>query len=180
MLTNMIHNPGEYHSLLIKHSIHFVPGIIASMCTSVYSCVVVQTSISCTATCDGSTSGDSMCDADQLPQLGHACIMQGPSFETAGQQQGGRVLSWIQRMLTAANPTSASASSASVGPAKSLVAQTALLHLLSTNVELFGVCVDQCYASQAPVSRAYFQVFCPHKCPIACCIQSVGMSSRCN
>ncbi len=107
-----------------------------------------------------------MCDADQLPQLGHACIiMQGPSFETPGQQQGGRVLSWIQRMLTAATPTSASASSASVGPAKSLVAQTALLHLLSTNVELFGVCVDQCYASQAPVSRAYFQVFCSCSVP---------------
>ncbi|KAL0053523.1 hypothetical protein WJX82_006983 [Trebouxia sp. C0006] len=87
-----------------------------------------------------------------------AAMLLGPSFETPGQQQGGRVLSWIQRMLTAANPTSASASSASVGPAKSLVAQTALLHLLSTNVELFGVCVDQCYASQAPVSRAYFQV----------------------
>ena len=122
-----------------------------------------------------------MCDAGQLPQHDHACIiMQGPSFETPGQQQGGRVLSWIQRMLTAANPTSASASSASMGPAKSLVAQTALLHLLSTNVELFGICVDQCYASQAPVSRAYFQVFCSRKCPTACCIQSVCVSSRCH
>ncbi len=122
-----------------------------------------------------------MCDGDQVPRHGHACIiMQGPSFETPGQQQGGRVLSWIQRMLTAAAPTSSSTSSASVGPAKSLVAQTALLHLLSTNVELFGVCVDQCYASQAPVSRAYFQVFYSCKCPTACCIQSVYVSSRCD
>ncbi len=85
--------------------------------------------------------------------------MQGPSFETPGQQQGGRVLSWIQRMLTAPLPTSTSSSSAAVGPAKSVVAQTALLHLLSTNMDLFGICVDQCYAAQASLSRAYFQVW---------------------
>lgn len=137
----------------------------ASQYTAVWWCKLSSSALSCSAH-DDCACGDSMCDAGQLPQHSHACvIMQGPSFETAGQQPGGRVLSWIQRMLTAANPTSASASSASVGPAKSLVAQTALLHLLSTNVDLFGVCVDQCYASQAPVSRAYFQVFCSCKCP---------------
>lgn len=182
MLIHMIHDPTDNSmDFLLNNTVFLVPGITASMCKSVYSCVVVQAFVSCTATHEKRACGDSVCHADQLPQHDHACAtMQGPSFETPGQQQGGRVLSWIQRMLTAANPTSASASSASVGPAKSLVAQTALLHLLSTNVELFGVCVDQCYASQAPVSRAYFQVFCSCKCPTACCIQSLCVFSMRN
>ena len=84
--------------------------------------------------------------------------MQGPMFETQGQQQGGRVVSWIQRMLTAPPSTSTPTTSASVGPDKSVLAQTALLHLLSTNVDLFSICVDQCYAAHPAVSRAYFQV----------------------
>ena len=52
-----------------------------------------------------------------------------------------------------------SSSNAAKGPAKSVVAQTALLHLLSTNVDLMGVCVDQCYAAEPSLSRAYFQVW---------------------
>lgn len=51
-----------------------------------------------------------------------------------------------------------STSSVPVGPSKRLVAQTALLHLLSTNLDLFSTFVDQCYATDPSVSRAYFQV----------------------
>ena len=49
-------------------------------------------------------------------------------------------------------------SSVPLGPSKRLVAKTALLHLLSTNLELFGTFVDQCYSTDSSVSRAYFQV----------------------
>ena len=60
-----------------------------------------------------------------------------------------------------------STSSVPVGPSKRLVAQTALLHLLSTNPNLFSTFVDQCYAADPSVSRAYFQVpaqlSCTHK-----------------
>lgn len=52
-----------------------------------------------------------------------------------------------------------SSSNAARGPAKPVVAQTALLYLLSTNVDLFNVCVDQCYAAEPLLSRAYFQVW---------------------
>ena len=83
--------------------------------------------------------------------------LQGPTFETQGQQAGARVLSWIQRMLTA-QPALSAVTGASLGPSKSVVAQTALLHLLSTNVDLFGMFVDQCYATDGTVSRAFFQV----------------------
>lgn len=69
------------------------------------------------------------------------------------------MLSWIQRMLTKAPLPPMSSSNAAKGPAKSVVAQTALLHLLSTNVDLMGVCVDQCYAAEPSLSRAYFQVW---------------------
>lgn len=70
------------------------------------------------------------------------------------------MLVWIQRMLTAATPPNMAFTS-SLGPlcpSKRLVAQTALLHLLSTNVDLFGVFVDQCYAADPAVSEAFFQV----------------------
>ena len=84
--------------------------------------------------------------------------LQGPSFDGGGVQQGGRVLSWIQRMLTKPPSVPMSSSRAARGPSKPVVAQTALLNLLSTNVDLFSVCVDQCYAAEPMLSRAYFQV----------------------
>ncbi|KAL3146697.1 hypothetical protein ABBQ32_000921 [Trebouxia sp. C0010 RCD-2024] len=89
--------------------------------------------------------------------LAMAAMLLGPSFES-GHQQGGRVLSWIQRMLIKPSAASMSSSSAARGPTKPVVAQTALLYLLSTNVDLFNVCVDQCYAAEPLLSRAYFQV----------------------
>lgn len=63
-------------------------------------------------------------------------------------------------MLTTPSPvnTAFTTSPAPLGPSKRLVAKTALLHLLSTNVELFGTFVDQCYSTDSSVSRAYFQV----------------------
>ena len=68
-----------------------------------------------------------------------------------------------------------SSSKAARGPAKPVVAQSALLNLLSTNVDLFNVCVDQCYAAEAMLSRAYFQVGWPQelllligKCDLRC------------
>ena len=85
-------------------------------------------------------------------------LLQGPLFETQGQQPGSRVLSWIQRMLTAPPAPLPPPGSPSAGPAKVVVAQTALLHLLSTNLDLFSVCVDQCYGADATLTRAYFQV----------------------
>ena len=104
--------------------------------------------------------------------------MQGSSFETAGQQQGGRVLSWIQRMLTAPVLSTAPGQPGGVGPAKSLVAQTALLHLLSTNVDLFPICVDRCYGSQATVSRAYFQVPSRSSLCTYLCIHSLSVHAK--
>lgn len=87
-------------------------------------------------------------------------LLQGPSFDAQGQQPGGRVLVWIQRMLTASPPpnTMLNPSPPSLGPSKRLVAQTALLHLLSTNVDLFSTFVDQCYAADPSVSQSFFQV----------------------
>lgn len=90
--------------------------------------------------------------------LAMAAMLLGPLFETQGQQPGSRVLSWIQRMLTAPPAPLPPPGSPSAGPAKVVVAQTALLHLLSTNLDLFSVCVDQCYAADATLTRAYFQV----------------------
>ena len=65
-------------------------------------------------------------------------------------------MAWTLRMLTA--PATGVFGTPAIGPSKRLVAQTALLHLLSTNVDLFGVFVDQSYAAEPFVSRAYFQV----------------------
>lgn len=61
-------------------------------------------------------------------------------------------------MLTKPPLVPMSSSKAAMGPAKPVVAQTALLNLLSTNVDLFNICVDQCYAAEPILSRAYFQV----------------------
>ena len=61
-------------------------------------------------------------------------------------------------MLTKPSSPPMSSSKAARGPTKPVVAQTALLYLLSTNVDLFNVCVDQCYAAEPLLSRAYFQV----------------------
>ena len=57
-----------------------------------------------------------------------------------------------------------STTSVPVGPSKRLVAQTALLHLLSTNLDMFSTFVDQCYATDPSVSRAYFQVAAQLSC----------------
>ena len=94
----------------------------------------------------------------QQEKLFRGSDVQGPAFESGGQQQGGRVLSWIQHMLTKPPSVPMSSSKAARGPAKPVVAQTALLNLLSTNVDLFNTCVDQCYAAEPMLSRAYFQV----------------------
>lgn len=94
-------------------------------------------------------------------------LLQGPTFDAQGQQSGGRVLVWIQRMLTASPPPSTmlNPSPSPLGPSKRLVAQTALLHLLSTNVDLFSTFVDQCYAADPSVSQSFFQVsVCPALC----------------
>lgn len=41
---------------------------------------------------------------------------------------------------------------------REVVGRTALLNFLSSNHDVLGVCIDQCYSRDAAVARAYFQV----------------------
>ena len=43
------------------------------------------------------------------------------------------------------------------------VGRTALLNFLSSNYDVVGVCIDQCYSRDAAVAKAYFQV-CRNLC----------------
>ena len=57
------------------------------------------------------------------------------------------------------SPASTAASSFRVlGPSKAIVASTALLNILSTNLEVLQVVVHQCYSSEPILARTYFQV----------------------
>ncbi|CAL8468215.1 g7754 [Coccomyxa elongata] len=95
--------------------------------------------------------------------LAMAAMLLGPAFDMEAKRQQGRVFSWVDRMLRAANTgTPSSAGSAlnfrSMGPSREAVGRTALLNFLSSNHDVLGVCIDQCYSRDTAVAKAYFQV----------------------
>jgi hypothetical protein len=62
-----------------------------------------------------------------------------------------------------------------MGPTTEAVARAALSGLLSANLELFGVAIDRCYASDPGVAAGYFTVSaCLPPCPppLDCCYAS--------
>jgi hypothetical protein len=88
-----------------------------------------------------------------------ACCAQGPAFDTDARRAQGPVLRWVDRLLRApAPPCGASAGLLPAAP-KAAVGRAALLNLLRSNLEVFGVCVDRCYDRDPRIGRASFQVW---------------------
>ncbi|KAG1675965.1 hypothetical protein FOA52_014209 [Chlamydomonas sp. UWO 241] len=95
-------------------------------------------------------------------------LLAGPLFDADVRRPHGPVLTWIDRLFrssgggrTGGGGGSSTQLPGGSGVSKSEVAHTALLNLLSANVEvLFPVCLDRCYDKDATVSRGYFQAVC--------------------
>ncbi|EIE19264.1 hypothetical protein COCSUDRAFT_48883 [Coccomyxa subellipsoidea C-169] len=94
--------------------------------------------------------------------LAMADMLLGPAFDLEAKRPQGRVFSWVDRMLRAANsgtPTGATTLNfRSMGPSREAIGKAALLNFLSSNHDVLSVCVDQCYSRDAAVAKAYFQV----------------------
>lgn len=72
------------------------------------------------------------------------------------------MFSWIDRMLRGPHshdsPPGAGTSFAGLGPSKAIVAASALLNMLRTNLDVLPVYVHQCYSAEPALARTYFQV----------------------
>lgn len=115
-----------------------------------------------------------------------ASLLYGPCFDDQARKMSGRVVSWInglfvdppQRMpfgYSPADPRTPSNSKFGVGGAfevsrsggrdrqrggqsRVILAKTALMNLLQSNLYLFPACIDQCYSSDSSIADGYFTV----------------------
>jgi len=84
--------------------------------------------------------------------------MQGAVFDTDAKRAEGPVLSWINRMMTSSDQVSGTGSTGlAPGVPRDSIGRTALFKLLSSNLDMFGVCVDRCYHSDARIATGTFQ-----------------------
>lgn len=97
-----------------------------------------------------------------LPLLSHLHMSegeglgcQGPAFDLESKQVGGRVFTWLGCLF--APRASLGGPIAALGPSREAVARSALFNLLSTNPDVVGTVIDQCYSNQAPLARGFFQ-----------------------
>ncbi|KAK4740478.1 hypothetical protein SAY87_032410 [Trapa incisa] len=110
-----------------------------------------------------------------------ASLLYGPCFDDNARKMNGRVINWINTLFTEpaaraplgyspADPRTPSyfkytgeGGRGSVGRKRNGhhrvgLAKVALKHLLLTNLDLFPVCIDQCYYSDSAIADGYFTV----------------------
>ena len=85
-------------------------------------------------------------------------MLMGSVFDSDTKNPDGKVLTWIRRMLVAAETVSSEGHHNNWAPKKCDIAREALHFLLSSNLEMARLFVDQCYSVQQQVSSAYFLV----------------------
>eukprot|EP00775_Hariotina_reticulata_P013221 gene13221-13351_t len=96
---------------------------------------------------------------DQASRMAMAAVLQGAVFDTDAKRAEGPVLSWINRMMTSSDQVSGTGSTGLVpGVPRDSIGRTALFKLLSSNLDMFGVCVDRCYHSDSRIATGTFQV----------------------
>jgi hypothetical protein len=92
---------------------------------------------------------------EHAANLAMSSMLMGSIFDTDTKHSEGKVLTWIRRMLECSNKDYHHLDWA---PQKDEIAKEALKFLLSSNLELVDLFVDQCYSVQMSVSNAYFVV----------------------
>nr|ATG70920.1 ARM repeat superfamily protein [Callitropsis funebris] len=126
-----------------------------------------------------------------------AALLYGPCFDDSARKMSGRVVNWINYLFlepaprmpygySPADPRTPPISKFGVGSAfefrsgggrdrqrggqsRVMLAKTALMNLLQTNLDLFPACIDQCYSSDASIADGYFtvlaEVYMRHELP---------------
>jgi Cell morphogenesis central region len=84
--------------------------------------------------------------------------VQGPAFDLESKQAAGRVFSWLGSLFAPKNPLGGPI--AAMGPSLEAVGRSALFNLLSTNPDVVGTVIDQCFSSEPALARGHFQA-CP-------------------
>lgn len=88
---------------------------------------------------------------------------QGPAFDASTRSMSGLVLEWVDKLLCArpdrksSLPVPRGLSPVNTTPRGS-IARTALLALLTHNLDMFLGCIDKCYDPDHVVATGYFQV----------------------
>eukprot|EP01018_Ginkgo_biloba_P009953 Gb_24208 [translate_table: standard] len=116
-----------------------------------------------------------------------AALLYGPCFDDSARKMSGRVVSWINGLFldqaprmpfgySPADPRTPSHSKFGMGgtfevlrstggrdrqkggQSRVVLAKTALMNLLQSNLDLFPACIDQCYSSDPSIADGYFTV----------------------
>lgn len=96
---------------------------------------------------------------EHAANLAMAAMLAGPIFDSETSNPNGRVLTWIQRMLE--SPEDAKESRVyhfEWAPKKQEIAKEALYLLLSSNLDMGKLFVDQSYSAEREISKSYFLV----------------------
>lgn len=72
---------------------------------------------------------------------------------------GGRVFTWLASLFAPKVPLGGPI--AVMGPSLETVGRSALFNLLSTNPDVVGTVIDQCYSTEPALARGYFQASFP-------------------
>lgn len=91
---------------------------------------------------------------EHAANLSMASMLAGPIFDSDTSKSNGRVLTWIQRMLESQQTMYHH----DWAPKKQEIAKEALFLLLSSNIDMGTLFVDQSYSIHHEVSKAYFLV----------------------
>ncbi|MEW5300011.1 MAG: hypothetical protein WDW36_002975 [Sanguina aurantia] len=96
-------------------------------------------------------------------RLAMAALLAGPAFDASTRSMSGLVLEWVDKLLCArpdrksSLPIPRGLSPVSTTP-RGGIARTALLALLTHNLDMFLGCIDKCYDPDPVVATGYFQV----------------------
>jgi hypothetical protein len=94
---------------------------------------------------------------EHAANLAMGAMLMGSVFDSDTKKPDGKVLTWVCRML-GAETANTERYHVEWAPKKSDIAKEALEFLLSSNLDMAKLFVDQCYSVQQPVSNAYFLV----------------------
>jgi len=95
---------------------------------------------------------------EHAANMAMGAMLMGSVFDSDTKNPEGKVLTWISRMLVAAETTGPDRHLNDWAPKKCDIAREALNFLLSSNPEMARLFVDQCYSVHQQVSNAYFLV----------------------
>lgn len=95
---------------------------------------------------------------EHAANMAMGAMLMGSVFDSDTKNPDGKVLTWICRMLVAAETVGPDPHHNDWAPKKCDIAREALHFLLSSNLEMARLFVDQCYSVQQQVSNAYFLV----------------------